>query len=65
LRSALLELPANQRYLITLGYYDGLSHTEIAEQADLPLGTVKYRIRAALKALREKVISEGKPRRAA
>lgn len=65
LRIALLELPANQRHLITLGYFDGLSHAEIAERADLPLGTVKSRIRTALITLRDKVRSEDRPRRAA
>jgi RNA polymerase sigma-70 factor (ECF subfamily) len=52
-RKAMDTLPPEQRQLIELGYYSGLSHTEIAEQLGLPLGTVKSRIRTAMLRLRE------------
>jgi RNA polymerase sigma-70 factor (ECF subfamily) len=49
---ALGELPGPQREVVSLAYFDGLSHTEIAERLGLPLGTVKGRIRMALDRLR-------------
>lgn len=51
-RSALKILPAEQIHLVTLAYYEGLSHTEIAERTNIPLGTVKSRIRLAFNKLR-------------
>ncbi len=49
---AIAELPANQRELIEKAYFGDLSHSEIAEQTGLPLGTIKSRIRLALERLR-------------
>jgi RNA polymerase sigma-70 factor (ECF subfamily) len=46
-------LPAAQREVIVLGFYGDLSHTEIASQLDLPLGTIKARMRRGLRALRD------------
>ncbi len=45
---ALEDLPEHYRSLIRLAYWSGLSQSEIANQLDLPLGTVKTRTRAAL-----------------
>jgi len=52
LRTALAALPAEQREAIELGFYGGLSHSQIAERLGLPLGTVKKRVRSGLKRLR-------------
>ncbi len=50
---AVQSLPNEQRQLIDLAYYKGLSQSEIADALDLPLGTVKTRLRAAMQALRK------------
>jgi RNA polymerase sigma-70 factor (ECF subfamily) len=47
-RAALAALPYAQREAITLAYYGGLTHTEIAEQLGLPFGTVNGRIRLGM-----------------
>ena len=51
-RTALAGLPAEQREVIELAYFQGLTHTEIAEKLAQPLGTAKSRIRLALTRLR-------------
>lgn len=52
--SALLEsLPAAQREVLELGYFEGLSFSEIAAHLDIPIGTVKSRVSAAMTKLRE------------
>jgi RNA polymerase sigma-70 factor (ECF subfamily) len=51
-RSALDELPADQRQVIELAYFGGLSHSQIAEMLDLPPGTVKGRMRLGLTKMR-------------
>ena len=52
-REAVAELPSEQQAALALSYFYGLSHSEIAERLDLPLGTVKTRIRLAMQRLRE------------
>jgi RNA polymerase sigma factor (sigma-70 family) len=49
---ALRDLPEKQRELIEKAYFGDLSHSEIADQTGLPLGTIKSRIRLALERLR-------------
>ena len=49
---ALQKLPAKQRVLIERAYFGELSHSEIAAETGLPLGTIKSRIRLALERLR-------------
>jgi RNA polymerase sigma-70 factor (ECF subfamily) len=51
-RSALGELPAEQRQVIELAYFGGFSHSQIAEMLKLPAGTVKGRMRLGLTKLR-------------
>jgi RNA polymerase sigma factor (sigma-70 family) len=51
-RTALLRLPPEQRQALELAYWGALTQQEIAAKLDLPLGTVKGRIRLALQALR-------------
>lgn len=52
LAKAVAELPEKQRELIERAYFGDLSHSEIAEETGLPLGTIKSRIRLALEKLR-------------
>jgi len=52
-REALNTLTSEQRQVIELAYYSGLSHSEIAEKLNQPLGTVKTRTRIGMKKLRE------------
>jgi RNA polymerase sigma-70 factor (ECF subfamily) len=53
LRTAFEKLTPNQRLVIELAYYEGLSQSEMATRMSQPLGTVKTWVRSALKALRE------------
>lgn len=66
--NALRTLPPEQRQVLELAYFAGLSQTEIAQRTGQPLGTVKTRIRLAaqklrdsLEALRPDVVSGGTP----
>jgi RNA polymerase sigma-70 factor (ECF subfamily) len=52
LRQEMGSLPQAQRQVLELGYFEGLSCSEIAERLALPIGTVKSRVAAALDKLR-------------
>ncbi|MEO8359978.1 MAG: sigma-70 family RNA polymerase sigma factor [Vicinamibacteria bacterium] len=52
-QTALADLPKDQREPLTLAYWEGLSQSEIAERLNIPLGTIKTRMRTGLKRLRE------------
>jgi RNA polymerase sigma-70 factor, ECF subfamily len=54
-RAALEKLSANQRTVIELAYFEGLSQAEMAERMGQPLGTVKTWVRTALKSLRDEL----------
>jgi RNA polymerase sigma-70 factor, ECF subfamily len=54
-RAAMQTLPEAQRTALTLAYFEGRSHREVAEYLQLPLGTVKTRIRDAMKRLRNQL----------
>jgi RNA polymerase sigma-70 factor (ECF subfamily) len=53
IRRVLAGLPAEQRNSVEMAFFEGLTHSEIAEQTGDPLGTVKTRIRSALISVRK------------
>lgn len=55
-QAALAQLSADEQQILQLAYYDGFSQSEIAQQLDLPLGTVKTRARRGLLKLRQTLI---------
>lgn len=58
LRLLLDQLPTEQRELIELAYFGGMTHRDLAEHLNLPLGTVKSRLRLGLQKLRELWLEE-------
>ncbi|HZI21665.1 MAG TPA: sigma-70 family RNA polymerase sigma factor [Gemmatimonadales bacterium] len=50
--AALETLPVDQRLAVQLAFFHGLTHSEIARQLDIPIGTVKTRLRLAFEKLR-------------
>jgi RNA polymerase sigma-70 factor (ECF subfamily) len=53
LHTHLESLPDDQMQVVRLAFFEGLSHSEICERLDLPLGTVKSRLRLAFGKLRK------------
>ncbi len=53
IRGVLAQLPQDQRSLLEMAFFEGMTHSEIAGKTGEPLGTVKTRIRAGLLALRK------------
>lgn len=51
-RAVLIDLPGEQRSVIELAYFNGFTHSEIAEMLDEPIGTVKGRMRLGLEKMR-------------
>ena len=60
-KSALDNLPIEQRAAIELAYFEGLSHSEIAARTGDPLGTVKTRLRSAVETLKRNFQPSSKP----
>lgn len=54
-QSILGDLPSEQQQSLQMAFFEGLSHSEIAERTGQPLGTVKTRIRLALTSLRKRL----------
>jgi len=59
LRRALAALPEEQRTVLELGYFEGLTSAEIADRIAAPIGTVKSRVAAALAKLRAGLVEGG------
>jgi RNA polymerase sigma-70 factor, ECF subfamily len=55
IRSAMQTLPPEQSHVIELAYFGGFTHTEIAEILEMPVGTVKGRMRLGLAKLRDRL----------
>jgi len=55
LKKVLTRLKEDHRVLIDLSYFQGYTHEEIAKALNIPLGTVKTRIRSALMQLRNMI----------
>jgi RNA polymerase sigma-70 factor (ECF subfamily) len=53
--AVLEDMPEEQREILTMSVYQGYSHSEIAEKLDMPLGTVKTRVRRGLMYIREQL----------
>lgn len=60
-RDAVAQLPAEQRQALILAYFSGYTQQEIAEVLKQPLGTVKTRIRLAMKKLKQTLVDENQP----
>jgi RNA polymerase sigma-70 factor (ECF subfamily) len=58
LHFALQSLPSEQRQVVELSYYQGLSHSEIAEHLNCPIGTVKTRLRLGVEHLRRQWLAD-------
>ena len=54
-RAAMDELPGEQLQVIELAYFGGFTHTQIAEMLEMPVGTVKGRMRLGLEKLRRQL----------
>ena len=54
-RAALTEIPDDQKQVVELAFFGGLTHEQIAQRLDTPLGTIKARIRRGLLRLRDRL----------
>jgi RNA polymerase sigma-70 factor (ECF subfamily) len=57
---AMAELPALQQQALELAFYEGLTHTQIAQRLNQPIGTIKTRIKLGLDKLRAALSEHGK-----
>jgi RNA polymerase sigma-70 factor (ECF subfamily) len=58
IKTAIDQLPEEQREAIMLAFFNGLTHQEIAERIGAPLGTVKGRMRLGLRKMRQQLLDE-------
>ena len=58
-RAALMQIPTEQRMVIELAYFQGWTHSEIAAGTQIPLGTIKARMRLGLLHLKQVLIQMG------
>lgn len=58
-RAALMQIPTEQRMVIELAYFQGWTHSEIAEGCQIPLGTVKARMRLGLQHMKRALAQMG------
>jgi len=54
-REALADLPGDQKQAVELAFFDGLTHVEISEKLNVPLGTIKTRIRLGLLKIKDRL----------
>ena len=54
-REAVASLPSEQKQMVKLAFFSGLTHQEIAARLSVPLGTVKSRLRYGLQKLQQKI----------
>jgi RNA polymerase sigma-70 factor (ECF subfamily) len=52
-RAVIGSLPETQRQALEFAYFEGMSHSEIAEKTGEPLGTIKTRIRSAMESVKK------------
>ena len=55
-RKALEVLSGDQMSVVRLSFFEGKAHADIADELEMPLGTVKSRLRLAMKRLRELLV---------
>ncbi|HEY9090710.1 sigma factor-like helix-turn-helix DNA-binding protein [Parasphingorhabdus sp.] len=55
IQAELAKLPLDQKQMLHLAFFEGLSHSQIADRTGLALGTVKSRIRVSLKKMKSKL----------
>ena len=60
MRKLIPRLPQEQKQVIFLAFFRGMTHSDIAEHLNLPLGTVKSRIRLGMEKLKQEWLSENK-----
>jgi RNA polymerase sigma-70 factor, ECF subfamily len=61
--AALRDVPGEQRRVIVLAYFAGMSQSQVAEHLGIPLGTMKKRVRLAMQKLRQALDVDGPERR--
>jgi RNA polymerase sigma-70 factor (ECF subfamily) len=59
IRTALMNIPREQQMVIELAYFQGWTHSEISEECEIPLGTVKARLRLGLSHLKHQLAQMG------